>query len=272
MENILPSFFSAAEADQGSGSPSKSFWLLPVFCCLSAEAGSYLVCNLSLEIARRNRSVSVIDFCLEQSNVRYLMGNLVDLNNDFPRQEKIYRPDLTIESVKLFGFSRVTIVTLAIPGEQAGPRQIIRRIFADQRVGESDIILINLPNGPDDLPRTDPFTDFHRAIFFLDSRPDSLLRTYSWIKKSLSFRTKCLIGAVSRPDEKAGLSRRTADNLERVISKYLPIDPQILMPEIPFDQEARSSIKSRSPLVLLGSSSVSSQALSELSENLLGIP
>lgn len=268
MEKILSSFLSAAEDSQSA--PSESFWLLPVFCCLPAEAGSYLICNLSLEMAKRSQSVSVIDFCLEQPNVRHLMGNLVDLKDGFP-QENICRQDVKIESVKLYGFSKVTIVSLAVSAEQAGHNQIIRRIFADQRVKESAIILINLPNGPDDLPRTEPVTSFHRALFFFDSQPRSLLKAYSWIKKSLSICPKFLIGSISRPDEKAGLSRQTADHLGRVVSKYLCIEPEILMPEIPFDQEAHNSIRSRNPLVLLESSSASSQALSKLSENLLGI-
>jgi len=243
MEDILQSFLSSSDADSlrenaahlGPGTSflkPKSPLLFPVFCCLSVDAASYFSCNLSLEMAKRNNRISVIDFGLERPTVRYLMGNLVDLQNDFPAKN-VRHLDFEIENIKLYGFSKITLVSLAISGGQIYSKQIINRIFADQNIEESDIILINVPNGPDDLPAQEPFTHFQKALFLLDSRIHSLLRTYSWIKKFLPVCQRYLAGVVlcpeenagPNPDEKVGLPQQNAAKLGKVISRYLSINP-----------------------------------------------
>jgi len=293
MEDISQSFLSSAETDSfreiaaHSGldpSFSKSNYplLFPVFCCLSAEAASFFSCNLSLEMAKRNKRVLVVDFCLERPNVRYLMGNLLDLQNDFPVKNTCHL-DFKIENIKLFGFSKITIVSLALSGEHIYSKQIIKRIFADQSIDESDIILINSPNGPDDLPAQEPFTYFQKALFLMDSRMNSLLKTYSWIKKFFPACQQYCAGVVFQSDEDAGLPQQNAAKLEKVISKYLSISPIVnptvnsafnpairnLVTVVPMDQEAISSIRIRKPLVLMESLSASSQAISNLCESLL---
>jgi hypothetical protein len=245
MEDILQSFLSFSDAGSlrenaahlGPGTSflkPKSPLLLPVFCCLSADAISYFSCNLSLEMAKRNNRISVIDFGLERPTVRYLMGNLVDLQNDFPAKN-VHHLDFEIENIKLYGFSKITLVSLAVSGEQIYSKQIINRIFADQNIEESDIILINVPNGPDDLPAQEPFIHFQKSLFLMDSRTHSLLKTYSWIKKFLPVCQRYLAGVVfcpeenagPHPDEKVGLPQQNAAKLGKVISKYLSINPSI---------------------------------------------
>ena len=153
-------------------------------------------------MAKRNKRVLVIDFGLERPTVRYLMGNLVDLRNDFPEKNTCHL-DFEIENIKLYEFSKITLVSLAVSGEQIYSKQIIKRIFADQRIGEYDIILINSPNGPDELPAREPFTHFQRALFLMDSRMHSLLKTYSWIKKFFPVCQRYLAGVVFQKDENA---------------------------------------------------------------------
>lgn len=270
MDSLFSSSESEAEALKKMAvyfdvSTSKPPCLFPVFNCLSLEVASCLSCNLSLEMAKRNQTVSVIDFGLRRPNIRYLMGNLVDLQDDFPA-ENAYHLDFKIENIKLYGFSKITLFSLAVSGEQID--KIIGRIFADQRVMESDVVLINSPNGPDDLPMSDPAIQFQRALFLMDSQIRSLLKTYSWIKKFSSVCQKHLIGSVSQPGEET-MSRQNIARLEKVIPRYLPIDFNTLITDIPLDQETISSIKSRTPLALTASPSASGQAISNLCENLL---
>ncbi|MEW5801787.1 MAG: hypothetical protein AB1847_06735 [bacterium] len=273
MDDISPSFLPSAEADSLRGiaahfnpplSKSKSPLLLAIFCCLSLEAASYFPCNLSLEMAKRNQPVSVIDFCSELPNVRYLMGDLVDLKTGFPNT-----PDFKMENIKLYGFSKITLFSLALSAKSISSSYVINRIFADQTIWESSVIIINSPNGPDALLALDPFIHFQRALFLMDFHMHSLVKTYSWIKKTFSACQRYITGAVSLPGDDADLLQQNTAKLAKVISKYLPVSPCATMTDVPLDQKAITSIKLRKPLALMEPSSASGRALSDLCENLL---
>jgi len=240
-----------------------------IFCCLSLKIKSFFLCNLSLEIAKYNRTVSVIDFGLTYPSVRYLMGNLVDLQDDFPTTNA-HQLDFKAESIKLYGFSKITIFSLGVPQEQIRSKNITEKIFTDERIRKSQIVLVNSPGNLDNLILPKPFTHLQKSMFIMDSQIQSLLETYSRIKKLSPFCQKYLIGTIVQEGKDIFLSRQNMEKLDKIAQKYIGGDFDILTTlDIPIDQDAIDSIKLRRPLALMESTSASAKVMAKLCKILL---
>jgi len=240
-----------------------------IFCCLTLEIKSFFLCNLALEIAKFNQTVSVIDFGLTYPSVRYLMGNLVDLQDNFPTTNT-HQLDFKVESIKLYGFSKIFIFSLGVSLEQVRSKNIIEKIFADERVRNSHIVLVNSTGDPDNFILPKPFSHLQKSMFIMDSQIQSLLETYSWIKKLSPFCQNYLIGTIVQEGKDIFLSRQHMEKLDKIAQKYIAGDFNILTTlDIPIDQEAIDSIKLRRPLALLEPTSASGKAMANLCKNLL---
>lgn len=278
LEDISHLFLSSAPADPlkhtvPDASPasidSEAPLVFGIFCCLSLKIKSFFLCNLSLEIAKYNQTVSVIDFGLTYPSVRYLMGNLVDLQDDFPTTNT-HHLDFKAESIKLYGFSKITIFSLGVPQEQIISKNITEKIFADERIQKSHIVLVNSPGDPDNLILPKPFSHLQKSMFIMDSQIQSLLETYSRIKKLSPFCQKHLIGTIVQEGKDLFLSRQHMEKLVKIAPKYIAGDFDILTTmDIPIDQEAIDSIKLRRPLALMEPTSASGKAMAKLCKNLL---
>ena len=281
LEDVSHLFLSSSQADPSNNTspdfacpgpvPSKAPLVFGIFCSLSIEVKSFFLCNLSLEIAKCNRTVSVIDFGLVYPSVRYLMGNLVDLQDDFPATNG-YHLDFKIENIKLYGFSKITIFSLGVPLEQIRSKNIMEKIFTDERIRESHIILINLPDGPDTIILAKPFSHLQKSLFIMDPQIRSLVETYSLIKKLSPLCQEYLIGTIVQEGKDIFLSRQYIEKLQKTAHKHINSDCNILTTvDIPIDQEAIDSIKLRRPLSLMEPTSASGKALAKVCQNLLGI-
>jgi len=198
------------------------------------------------------------------------MGNLVDLQDDFPTTNT-HHLDFKVESIKLYGFSKITIFSLGMPQEQIGSKNITEKIFADERIQKSHIVLVNSPSVRDNLNLPKPFSHLQKSMLIMDSQIRSLLETYSWIKKLSPFCQEYLIATIVQVGKALFLSRQHMEKLDKIAPKYIPGDIDILKTmDIPIDQEAIDSIKLRRPLALMEPTSASGKAMDKLCKNLLG--
>ncbi len=164
----------------------------------------------------------------------------------------------------------ITLILPAMPMEMDLPKRTVEHIFAQEQVRKADLVLINCPAGPDDIAAHEIFTRFHRAIFLIDDRAQSLAKAYSWIKR-LSTSCKCyLIGAVFGEGEDGDTVLQNVSKLQKTIFKHLRAGIELRVVTVPLDREARISMQSGRPLALLRSSTSSSaKAIAKLCENLL---
>jgi MinD-like ATPase involved in chromosome partitioning or flagellar assembly len=278
LEEISSLFLSSAQPDHPAEtvshpapSPSISSLLFPVFCCMfpSPAVESFFACNLSVEIAKNDRKVTIIDFGFERSIIRYLMGYPSPAQGAFPCGNTVHS-DYKVQSI---GFNELPEITLISPAMQMGPelsKRTMERIFLQEQVRKADLILINCPAGLDGLAAHEIFTRFHRAIFLIDDQAQSLAKAYSWIKR-LSTSCKCyLIGAVFDEGEDGNAVLQNVSKLQKTIFKHLCAGIELRVVTMPVDREARISMQSGRPLALLRSSTSSSAgAITKLCENLL---
>lgn len=278
LEEVSHLFLSSPQTDPSNNTApdltytgpvfSKTPLVFGIFCCLSIEVKSFFLANLSLEMAKCGRDVSVIDFGLTYPSVRYLMGNLVDLQDDFPSSND-YHLDFKIENIKLYGFSKITIFSLGVPLDQIRSKNIMKKIFADERIRESKIVLMNLPNG---IILPEPFSHLQKSLFIIDPEIHSLVETYSLMKKLSPLCQEYLIGTIVQEGKDIFLSRQYIEKLQKTANNHINSDFRMLTTvDIPIDQEAIDSIKLRRPLSLVEQTSASGKALAKLCEHLLEI-
>ena len=278
LEEISSLFLSSTEPDHSAEtiphpapSPSSSPLLFPVFCCVSPSPAveSFFACNLSVEIAKNDRTVTIIDFGFERSIVRHLMGYPNPAQGAFPPGNTVHS-DYKVESIRFCGLPEITLISPAMPRERDLPKRTVERIFAQEQVRKANLILINWPVGPDGIAAPEIFTRFHRAIFLIDDQAQSLAKAYSWIKRLSSGCNCYLIGAVFGEGEDGNTVLQNVSKLQKTIFKHLRVGLELRVVTMPLDREARISMQSRTPLALLESStSRSARAIAKLCENLL---
>ncbi|MGA1874311.1 MAG: hypothetical protein ACMUIA_01755 [bacterium] len=278
LEDLSYLFLSSSQPDKSSNDPTSSRGssahtseaplVFGIFSSLPMK--SFCSCNLLLEIAKGNRRVSVIDFPSLQPSIRHLMGNLVDLQDEFPISNN-YHLDFKIESVKLYGFSKITIVSLDITKEETALEKIVEKILAEERIRESHVILIN---SPEKVRNTSLFgtlfTRLPKAVILMNSQIYSLIETYLLMKKLSPFCYQYFIGNIIHEEEDASSDHQHIERLKRAAQKYL--SPNIEIPavvDIHIDQEALTSVRLRRPLALMESASASGKAIMNLCHHLL---
>jgi len=278
LEEISSLFLSSTEPDHSAEtiphpapSPSSSPLLFPVFCCVSPSPAveSFFACNLSVEIAKNHQTVTIIDFCFERSIVRHLIGYANPAQAAFLSGKTVH-PDYKVESIRFCGLPEITLISPAMPRGQDFPKRTVERIFAQEQVRKANLILINRPVGPDGIAAPEIFTRFHRAIFIVDDRVQSLAKAYSWIKRLSSGCSRFLIGAVFGEGEDSNAVLENVSKLQKTIFKHLHAALELRIVTMPLDREARTSMQSGRPLALLESStSCSARAIAKLCESLL---
>jgi MinD-like ATPase involved in chromosome partitioning or flagellar assembly len=278
LEEISSLFLSSTQPEHSAEtvphpapSPSSSPLLFPVFCCMfpSPAVESFFACNLSVEIAKNDRTVTIIDFGFGRSIIRRLMGYPNPAQGAFAAGNMVHS-DYRVQSIGFSGLPEITLISPAMPMEMDLPKRAVERIFAQEQVRKADLVLINCPAGPGGIAAHEIFTRFHRAIFLLDDRAQSLAKAYSWIKR-LSTSCKCyLIGAVFGEGEDGDTVLQNVSKLQKTIFKHLRAGIELRVVTVPLDREARISMQSGRPLALLGSSTSSSaRAITKLCENIL---
>lgn len=278
LEEISSLFLSSTEPDcsaetipHPAPSPSSSPLLFPVFCCVSPSPAleSFFACNLSVEIAKNGRTVTIIDLGFERSIVRHLMGYPNPAPGTFPPGYTVH-PDYKVQSIGFGGLPEITLISPAMPREQDLLKRTVERIFALEQVRKANLILINWPAGPDGIAAPGFFTRFGRAVLLIDDRAQSLAKAYSWIKRLSSGCKCCLIGAVFGEGEDSNRVLENVSKLQKTIFKHLRVGLELRVVTMPLDREARISMQSRWPLALRDSpASSSAGAIAKLCENLL---
>jgi hypothetical protein len=248
---------SAEMVPQAAALPSRSPLLFPVLCCLSPAPAveSFFACNLSVEIAKNNKTVTLIDFGFERSVVRHLMGCSNPISNAVTPAGALH-PDYRLESIKFDGLAEITLVLPARPRELNFPKRTLGRILTEDKVRKCNVILINSPMGP--MPEIR--TRFPKAILLIDDQIHSLARGYSWIKRLSSGCLCFIIGAVHREGEDSKTVMRGVSKLQNAAFKHLPVGLKLRVISMPLDMEARASMHSGKPLALRESPALSSSA------------
>jgi hypothetical protein len=235
----------------------------------SPAVESFFACNLSVEIAKNDRTVTIIDLGFERSIVRHFMGYPNPAQGAFPPGDTVHS-DYKVVGIRFGGLPEITLISPAVPGGHDLTRRTVERIFAEEQVRKAGLILINRPVGPDRTGAPDIFPRFHRAVLLIDDRVGSLVKAYSWIKR-LSSGCECfLIGAVSGEGADSDKVLQNVSKLQKAIFKHLRVGLELRVVTIPLDREVRVSMQSRRPLALLQpSTSCSATAIAKLCENLL---
>jgi len=253
-------------------SPSGSPLLYAAMCCLSPSPAveSFFACNLTVEIAKNNQTVTLIDFGFERSIVRYLMRCPNSLQDVFSHRSLVH-PNYRVETTRFEGLPEITLVFPAIPRERNFPGRAVERILTEETVRKCNVILINSPMGSDEVTVSGNFNRFRKAVLFMDARDHSLAKAYSWIKR-LSSGSRCfLIGAVFDEGEDSDPVLQNITKLQTTIFKHLGVGLELRVVPMPLDREARISVQTGKPLALTESSvsSSSARAIAKVCENLL---
>lgn len=261
---------SAEEALDANASQSSSPLQFAVLCCMSPSPAveSFFACNLAVEIAKNNKTVTLIDYGFERSVIPYLMGC------PGPAQDgpgNAVHPDYRVEDVKFYQLPEITLVSPTIPRDRNFTGRTVERIFSEEKVQKCNVILINSPFGSDEVAVPEVFTRIRRAILFMDGQEYSLAKAYSLIKRLSSGCGCFLIGAVSGPSEENDPVRQNVSKLQKTVFKHLIVGLEMRVVAVPLDGEARISMQSGKPLALMDSSvaSSSANAIRKLCENLL---
>jgi hypothetical protein len=262
---------SAETASHPSPANPGSPFLLPVLCCLSPTPAveAFFTCNLSVEIAKNNHTVTLIDFGFERSIVRRYLRCTNPVQDILPATITVY-PDYRIESMRFDGLPEITLISPAMPRQRDFPERTLERIFAEDKVRRSSVILITSPMGSDEVEVPDLHMSFQRAIIFMDDQAHSLVKAYSLIKRLSSVCRYYLIGAVSRGED-VGPVQQNVSKLQKTIFKHLPEGLELRVVSMSLDQGARISMQSARPLVLRTASTPSSsaEAIARLCRNIL---
>ncbi len=268
LEDVSYLFLSSPQTEMAKENKTGGQTIYGIHCCcLPFEMRSFFACNFSLEIAKRNKSVTILDLGMTQPGVRYLMGNLVNVQDD--PAENGGSVDCIVEKIKLHGFAQVTIISLN-PAHKDNLKEIVEKIAADKKLQESEILLINLPDLSTPIHLPDNILHPQKTLCILDTQIRTLLETYGWIKKFSSLCKQFLISAIIKDGEDLALSRKPIEKIQKTANKFLPEEVSIaLATDFFMDQEAINSIKLRRPLALIESSSASAKSISLLCENLM---
>jgi hypothetical protein len=181
------------------------------------------------------------------------------------------RPHYKVESAMFYGLPEITLVSPAMPRGGILPNRIVERIFAEEKVRNCNVILINSPMGSNEVIVPGNSAHFRRAILFMDARAHALVKAYSLIKR-LSSGSRCfLIGAVFCEGEDSNPVLQNVTKLQKTIFKHLLMDLELRVVPVPLDREAKISMQSGKPLALMESSTPSSsaRAIAKLCKNLL---
>ncbi len=249
----------------------KSRLLFSMFCCLppSPALESFFACNLLLEIAKRDLSVTLIDFGCERSVVRLLMGTSATGSDAFPCGHVPY-PDYRVESLKFENFSEVTLVIPSASTEQDLIDRSARRIFAREDVQKSNATLITWPVGPQPVAIPEILTHFEKAIFLMDDQADSLVKAYSWVKRVSPICREFLICTVFQEEEGSERALQNVSILQQTVFKHLHTGLKLRVFAMPLNREAWDSIRSQKPLALASqNASPSAVAIANLCDGLL---
>jgi hypothetical protein len=235
----------------------------------SPAVESFFACNLSVGIAKKDRSVTIIDLGFDRSIVRHLLGYPNPAQGAFSPGNTVH-PDYKVESIRYCGLPEITLISPAVPRGPELPERTAERIFGQEQVRKANLILIHRPVGPAGIGAPGIFTRFHRAILFIDDRVQSLAKAYSWIKRFYSSCNCYLIGAVFGEGEDVNAVLKNVSKLQKTIFKHLRVGIELRVVIVPLDREARISMQTGRPLALLeSSSSCSARAITKLCENLL---
>jgi hypothetical protein len=108
LEEVFSLFLSSTESDhsaeaisRSAPSPTSAPLLVPIFCCVSPSPAveSFFTCNLSVEIAKNDRTVTIIDFGFERSIVRSIIGYPNPTPGAFHPENTVYQdPDSRAEA------------------------------------------------------------------------------------------------------------------------------------------------------------------------------
>ncbi len=279
FDEISSVFLSSAGSDRSvetvpdaAPSLSSSPLQFAVFCCMTASPviESFFACNLAVEIAKNNQTVTLIDYGFERSIVRYLMG-CPNPAQDIFRPESTVRPEYKIESVMFHQLPEITLVLPVVPKDRNLPGRTAERIFSEEKVRKSNVILINSPLGSDETAVPESLTQIERAIIFMDGKVHSMVKAYSLIKRLCSSCSHYLIGAVAAFDEQSEPVLENISKLQKTIFKHLLVGLELRVVTVPLDREATISMQVGKPLALMDSSisSSSASAIRTLGENLL---
>lgn len=259
---------SAEMVPQAAASHLSSPLLFPVWCCLSPSPAveSFFACNLAVQIAKNNKTVTLIDFGFERSVVRHLMGCSNPVQYAAPPSVTLHS-DYKLESIRFNGLPEITLIFPARPKELNFPARALDRIFTEDRVQKCNVIVINSLMWP--VPEI--LAGFRRAIFFIDYQVHSLARAYSWIKRLSSGCLCFIIGAVYREGEDTETIMQSVSKLQKAVFKHLPAGLELRVISMPLDAEARTSMHCGKPLALMESPALSSsaRAVANLCDNVL---
>lgn len=279
FDEISSVFLSSANPDHSAEmiprpapSPLNSPVLFPVFCCLSPSPAveSFFACNLSVEIAKNNKTVTLIDFGFERSIVRHLMRSSNPVEDVVPPADTV-RPDYKLESIRFHRLPEITLVSPAMPRDRNFSARTLERIFAEDKVQKCNVILINSPMGLDEIAVHEMLTRFRRAIFFIDGQAHSLAKAYSWIKRLSPGCRYYLIGAVCGAEDTKPAVLQNVSKLQKTVFKHLLVGLELRVVTVPLGREARISMQSGKPLALIEplTPAASAGAIANLCENLL---
>jgi MinD-like ATPase involved in chromosome partitioning or flagellar assembly len=230
---------------------------------------SFFAGKLAIEIAKNDRTVTLIDFGFERSIVRHLLRSSHPEQDVLLSSETVY-PDYKLESLQFRGLPEITLISPAVPPGRNVSERTLGRIFEEDRVRERDVVLINSPMGPVEVRIPEMQIPFQRAVVFLDDQILSLINAYSWIKQLSRGCLSYLVGAVCGGVENSGPVPENVPKLQRTIFKHL-LGLELRVVQIPLDQETGLSMQSGKPPTLVEPSVPSSTAaaIAKLCRNLL---
>lgn len=285
LEDISYLFLSSSTPEQGKEDPGEpiaphdhaSSPPLIFSLCSCMPITSYIACNLALEMAKLKRSVSVLDLNGSSPTIRHLMGNLVDLQDQFPNENNSSRRECKIESIKLYGFAKITIISSHPLEKGETLSEVMERVFSSESTARSDIILLHLPRQASSIFLPPLPSIIRKTIFIVDDSISSLLAAYAWIKILVPLCQCYLVGNLDQreADDSSPLlsSWNFIEKLQSTAALNLPAQLTITSTTpIIINQEALDSIRLRRPLALVESSSMAGASIEHLCQALLGEP
>lgn len=241
--------------------------LFAVLCSLSGPPAieSFFACSLCLEIARNNRTATLIDLGFERS-IAWRLMRCAHPGLDLFKTAETVRLDYKLQAMTFTGLREITFVRPALPKGRKLHAGVVERVLAEEKVGKCDLILVNSPMGSDEVSTSGIFRSFRKAVLFMDNLPISLARAYAWIK--IYSGCRCwLIGAVCGTGEQTEVMLRNVSRLQKAVFKHLPVGIELRVVPVPLTGSAWTSMQTAGPNT--GPSPPSSSAVARLCENLL---
>ena len=137
LEEISSLFLSSTEPDLSAEtipnrapSPLSFPLLFPVFCCASSSPAfeAFFACNISVEIAKNDQTVTIIDFGFERSIIRHLMGYPHPAQSAFTAGNTVHS-DYRVSGIRFYGLPEMTLISPAMPSRLLKKAQISVRFF-----------------------------------------------------------------------------------------------------------------------------------------------